>query len=212
MSWLEFISSIIKSVAWPIIVLIAVLALRKPVSQLILKLAELKLKTVKYGEFEATFEDKLEDVESNVNPEGESVNSSVNDSEDVSFKNTDLAFVNIAEEAPHLAVAMAWQELEYAITNILIELGVYESLFVGVRIKRPPTAYQGIKYLNNNGYISDNFVKTFNDLHQLRRFAVHNHHDHLITYDEAIRYRKVTKRLIKMLQAATPETHSADIE
>ncbi|CAI6221680.1 hypothetical protein NRS6160_01180 [Bacillus subtilis] len=208
MSWLEFISSIIKSVAWPIIVLVAVLALRKPVSQLILKLAELKLKSVRYGEFEATFEDKLEDAESNVNPNGEDDNSLNNDT--VSAKDTinDQSFASIAEEKPFLGVILSWQELEHQMIETMTEFGLYESSYSGAEMKRPPTMSQCIKDLNKRGYLSKRFIKTFSDLQQLRNIAVHSApHDYSITFEESVRYRKLIKRLIKELQAMTPQTH-----
>ncbi|MEC1665515.1 hypothetical protein [Bacillus halotolerans] len=205
MSWLEFISSIIKSIAWPIIVLIAVLALRKPVSQLILKLAELKLKTVKYGEFEATFEDKLEDAESNVNPEADT---SENGAEEGSSEITDQdrLFANIAEEAPHLGVVLSWQELEFELNKATKRLGLNDSLYQGVNIKRPASTIQTIKYLVSQGYLNKNFYKSLKGLQQLRNFAVHRaDNDYLITFEEAIRYRKLTKTLIKELQSLTPD-------
>ncbi|MBZ6490562.1 hypothetical protein [Bacillus subtilis] len=203
MSWLEFISSIIKSIAWPIIVLIAVLALRKPVSQLILKLAELKLKTVKYGEFEATFEDKLEDAESNVIPVADTENSEEASSE---VTDADRLFANIAEEAPHLGVVLSWQMLEFELNKAVKRLGLYEDLSQGVNIKRPSNTTQTIRYLMSQGYLNKKFYKSFKDLQLLRNYAVHRaDHDYLITFEEAIRYRKLTKTLIKELQGLTPD-------
>ncbi|PNU22878.1 hypothetical protein MHB67_08495 [Bacillus sp. FSL H8-0516] len=195
MNWMEFISSIINSIIWPIVVLVAVLNLRKPVSQLILQLAQLRLKTFKYGDLEIGFEDKLEDVESNVNSRTEESSSIITEE--------DRQFDSVARDAPHLGVVLAWQELESELMKAVERLGLIDELsdrFYG----RSLTTFKVNKLLVKHGYLDEKFYKSVSELQQLRNSAIHPFDNHFsITTDDAKRYRKLTKALIKEIQSLT---------
>ncbi|MBE1867326.1 hypothetical protein ACMX8W_14220 [Bacillus subtilis] len=207
MSWLEFISSIVKSIAWPIIVLIAVLALRKPVSQLILKLAQLKLKTIKYGEMEATFEDSLEDAEAKAN-----ISYSVDLSDTIKEMSvSDLQktidpyyeenfFLQIAEEAPYLGVFMSWHELEVELASVMKRLG--DPLSDLKTLANLP--YKSFQYLLENGHITKSYYNLFLDLRHMRNIAVHHQSETVITSEDAIRYRNIAIKVIRQLKEINP--------
>ena len=59
MNWMEFISSIIKSVIWPVSITIIVIKLKNPVSNLIKTLAKIKYKD---WEFEFMIDKKLDQI------------------------------------------------------------------------------------------------------------------------------------------------------
>ncbi|MCY8590179.1 hypothetical protein [Bacillus haynesii] len=59
MNWMEFISSIIRSIAWPAVVLIAILKLKNPLSNLISTVAKIKYKD---WEFEFLLDKKLDEI------------------------------------------------------------------------------------------------------------------------------------------------------
>lgn len=48
MNWLEFVSNIVRSLAWPLTLLIAVLLLRKPLGELLPSLRKMKLRDVEF--------------------------------------------------------------------------------------------------------------------------------------------------------------------
>ncbi|MDU7578390.1 MAG: hypothetical protein E7K43_19495 [Bacillus subtilis] len=68
MNWMEFVSSIVKSVIWPIAIIILVIKLRQPVSNLISTLARIKYKD---WEFEFKIDQKLEKISLQLNNEDE---------------------------------------------------------------------------------------------------------------------------------------------
>ncbi|PKJ57768.1 hypothetical protein EH11_01743 [Bacillus subtilis] len=194
MNWLEFWASIVKTIAWPIIVLVAILIFRKPIETLI---AQLKLKRLKYKDFDAAFEDDLKNAESKVNT------SDIAKDTESSGNNHDIEerfFTQITEEAPYLGVFMSWHELEIELVKAMRRLGnpVQE---------RPMNFLNRSKlhfdYLLENGYITQNYFDLFLDLRRMRNKAVH-HPESVITYEDSIRYRKITKKVIRQLEDINP--------
>ncbi|NTU28470.1 hypothetical protein HPX95_20285 [Bacillus tequilensis] len=214
MSWLEFISSILKSITWPIIVLIAVLALRKPVSQLILKLAELKLKTVKYGDWEFNFAEELKKAESQIEITQVEVGKSENQShhQDISVftesEIQDFVFEERAKEAPYLAIYDSWSRLEEELKETMKRIGIPPELTAVDTnehlIKNTPKSH--IKFLLNHDFLDVGHYESFLDLQRLRNAAVHEpiSRDN-ITYNEAERYHRLTRKLIKELRNINPK-------
>ncbi|MBR0603697.1 hypothetical protein HF695_15355 [Bacillus safensis] len=211
MDWLEFWSSIIKSLSWPIIVLIAVYCLRKPVTQLIEKIAEWKLASLKYKDFEAVFSQGLQKVESELeeseisnsdaedfptNKESPSKNSSddLGTSITVGDNNSNPKINKIAKEAPYLAVVMSWLLVEDELNSVLNKLEVDHLM------RQPPIAKMG--YLVENNYLERSYFDAFRDLARLRNVAVHNYQEAKnISYIESKKYNDLTKKIIKGLQS-----------
>lgn len=215
MNWMEFISSIIRSIAWPIIVLIAVLLLKKPVSQLIIKIAELKLKTVRYGDWELNFGEELDQVETELNnsetthesskDEGSKVVDKNSDSDLVGTitveENVDFIFQRLVYEAPYLAVIKSWIDLEEEIYNTLKRIG--SPIIAQKAAANPARVY--IKYLISNEYLSNSFYDVFLELFKLRNLAVHKVDSATtITAKDAKRYHKLTLKLINELKNINP--------
>ncbi|MCY8307175.1 hypothetical protein MOC96_00200 [Bacillus vallismortis] len=206
MSWQEFISSIVKSTAWPIIVLIAVLALRKPVETLILKIAQLRLKTFRYGELEATFEDILDEAEAKAEETKEAndqVSSNDNSERDiysdiitVPYDLEEHLFTKTAEEAPYLGVFISWRELELELASTMKRLGDPITELSRDKLNKDKKI---IHYLEENGYLNREHTLLFKKLRAMRNTAVH-HPETVITYEEAARYRNLTKSLIRALK------------
>ena len=61
MDWLQFLASIIGSLAWPLALVVIVLILRRQLVDILRR-----LKRLKYGEAEAEFGEKLEEVEEDI--------------------------------------------------------------------------------------------------------------------------------------------------
>lgn len=68
MNWMEFISSIVKSIIWPVAIIILVFKLKQPVSNLISTLAKIKYKD---WEFEFTIDQKLDKISFQLNKENQ---------------------------------------------------------------------------------------------------------------------------------------------
>lgn len=68
MNWMEFISSIVKSIIWPVAIIILVFKLKQPVSNLISTLVKIKYKD---WEFEFTIDQKLDKISFQLNKENQ---------------------------------------------------------------------------------------------------------------------------------------------
>ncbi|MED0777791.1 hypothetical protein [Bacillus siamensis] len=196
MNQLEFWSSVIKSTTWPIVVLIVVWLLRKPITNMIEKIAELKFK---YKDLEATFSKGLHKAEAELELQSSvSDNSESSDSqedEESSLKNSNSAIkTKIAKEAPHLLVVMSWLLVENELNSVIDKLDNPSDLR-----HKPPTAK--MKYLVDNNYLDRSFLDAFVDLGRLRNVAVHNVKEaQNISYLESKKYNNLTKKIIKGLQ------------
>ncbi|MCY8622923.1 hypothetical protein MOD57_17455 [Bacillus spizizenii] len=219
MDWLEFWSSVIKSIAWPIIVLIAVFFLRKPVTQLIEKIAEWKLATLKYGDFEATFSQGLQKVESELDESDTSGSSEPDDSQTnkepslenssvdmsgsivVGDNNSDTNINMIAREAPYLAVVLSWvlveHELDAAMARVGFDSDTLKGKFVTAKLK--------MRYLIENKYLDKSYYDAFSDLLRLKNVASHEYKEAKnISYYDSMKYNKLTKKIIKGLKDIAP--------
>ncbi|MFL0445826.1 hypothetical protein ACH0BE_21715 [Bacillus subtilis] len=222
MDWLEFWSSIIKSITWPIIVLIAVVFLRKPVTQLIEKIAEWKIDSLKYKDFEATFSQGLQKVESELeesdtsnsepgdsqtNKESPSKNSNddlgasiiVGDINSNSNSNSNIKL--IAREAPYLAVVMSWilveDELNSAVARVGYDMDTLKKKGVNATVK--------MRYLVENNHLDKSYYDAFSDLLRLKNVALHEYKEAKnISYYDSIKYNKLTKKIIKGLKDVAP--------
>ncbi|MGE9880290.1 hypothetical protein [Bacillus velezensis] len=202
MNWLEFISSIIKSTAWPVIVLLAILILRKPFETLILKIAQLKLKSFKYKGIEATFEDSLENAESKV--DDTDTHDMNHDTEPIiiPFNVEKQFFYEIAKEAPYLGVFMSWHELELELASVFERIGA--PVLPGKELTALNATSRIFYFLMKQGYIDSKYGDLFYDLRRMKDQAIH-FPESPILYEEAVRYRKLTKKLIAQLKKISSE-------
>ncbi|MGQ8967923.1 hypothetical protein [Bacillus subtilis] len=218
MDRLEFWSSIIKSITWPIIVLIAVVFLRKPVTQLIEKIAEWKIDSLKYKDFEATFSQGLQKVESELE-ESDTSNSEPGDSQTnkespsknsnndlgasiiVGDNNSNSNIKLIAREAPYLAVVMSWilveDELNSAVARVGYDMDTLRKKGVNATVK--------MRYLVENNHLDKSYYDAFSDLLRLKNVALHEYKEAKnISYYDSIKYNKLTKKIIKGLKDVAP--------
>jgi hypothetical protein len=232
MNWMDFVSSIINSAVWPIVVLVVVLVLRKQVVHLIKEFAKLKLETLKYKDFEATFsqglkkaEEQLDDtvkeeieseVKNNAKPKNKQsdINLNVQLAEDSIGYSTSIAdpfyFENlrkVAFEAPHLGVVISWalveKELDAALKRLGVELEQLEALSPGNKWLNPRVK---IKYLINDGYLDGNLYTALIDLYALRNVAAHDiDAASKITYSEWKKYSSLIDKVLKQLRSITEE-------
>ncbi|XAK54249.1 hypothetical protein AAHT65_07610 [Bacillus atrophaeus] len=88
MNWMEFISSVVKSIVWPVAIIIIVIKLKRPVSNLISTLAKIKYKD---WEFEFLINKKLDLVEFSLSNES---------SKETNVKDNPTSGVTIEVERP----------------------------------------------------------------------------------------------------------------
>ncbi|MFC8151946.1 hypothetical protein ACFUP3_19970 [Bacillus paralicheniformis] len=205
MNWLEFWSSVIKSITWPIVVVTTLWMFRKPVNELFSNLADFSLK---FKDFEATYNKSLQKVENKLEgsdtDKSESEGSQTNEKQSSKSSNADwdssiivnndgsnADFVKIASEAPYLATIMSFQFLEQELNSTMDKLGIDH--------KKLPSIDK-LRYLVREGYLESSHLEAFKELYLLRNYAVHNKEAKKINYMDAIKYNDLSEKLIKRLQ------------
>lgn len=191
MDLLAFFASLVSSLAWPVTIVVVVLALRRPIAHLLPELRELHYKDIR-----VEFGRKLEEIEAQVNraqlPEG-SGELSVPTSN--SYPKTFQEYVaRIAEISPRAAIAEAWRFVEGGLHEIAKQHDL-----------PPPTSAPAIEhFLRRHGRVPDTAANLLWELRQLRNRAVHAG-DFDLTSEQAREYGELAVRLIAALYAARQE-------
>lgn len=159
-SWLGFVDSLVRSLAWPAVVLIAALLFRTEVAGLVARLTHLKVPggEVTFGEGLAKAENTFEKFQASATgaeaasgqPEGADSDEAGNvDSEPVE---------------PSALVLRSWEHLSEEI------IGLANARVPGVRATNAASAAAA---LERAGVVNDLFVETANELRQLRNAVAH---------------------------------------
>ena len=167
---MEFLAQIVDSLAWPITVLILVIMLRSPLSELIPL-----LKKLKYKEFEVEFDRELDAISQ--------ATSEAKQEAEVPYIEMEPGYIEYMEativSAPRAAIMESWIRLE----NTVIETTRRYLLPENERIHLP-TALHAL--LASNA-VSESNIKLIYDLRALRNKAVHEL-DFSITEKEARKF------------------------
>src|SRR5579859_300435 len=155
MDCLTFIASIIKSLAWPLAVIVIVLVLRKPLGSLLPLLQRLK-----YKDLELDFGKRVEEVSDEVARELPGETTSPLPASDSS------AIARLAEVSPRSAVLEAWREVEIAAIDAARKVG-------GEAFRTKTLTYQAIRFLEQNESLERNVISLLRDLRGLRNEAAH---------------------------------------
>lgn len=191
MNRLEFISSIVNTLAWPIIILIIILTLKKPISQLLLSLSKFK-----YNNLEMDFGKELSKLEKTLemkNAHKEYSDESKNT--EGAKKENESEILSIAETHPSAAIIVAWTMVEKEIVKTINRLAIspdYPSY---------NSALKNINTLKDNEYIDTATYELLNEFRHLRNKVSHAHSDgEQITYLEAVKYYELANKIIMILK------------
>jgi uncharacterized protein YutE (UPF0331/DUF86 family) len=190
MDVLEFISSIIHALVWPIIILVIIFTLKKPLTQLLLSLSKFK-----YNNLEMDFGQELSKLEKTLEKQS-NYKEHVDNSKDTvgTKKDNESDILAIAEIHPSAAITVAWTMLEKEIVNTINRLAISPDY--------PPynSALKNIKLLKESKYIDTATFEIINEFRQLRNNVSHAHDGReLITYLEAVKYYELAKKIMKNL-------------
>ncbi|MCT4631893.1 MAG: hypothetical protein N4A76_04020 [Firmicutes bacterium] len=186
MTNLEFIASIIDTLAWPIVVLIVVFLFRKPLSKSLLGLSRFK-----YNDLELNFGRELNKIEDAID------NSKlIVDSE--SYEKNKMDALDITEINPFAAIIVAWMEIEKEIGNLINKLAISPD-YPGYN-----SSLKNINLLKEQGYIDSLTYELINDLRHLRNQVAHNKIE-AVTYLEAVKYCKLANKISNTLKNITRE-------
>jgi hypothetical protein len=159
MSWLEFSIELIKALIWPIVFVIVLIVIRKPLAGLVPYLKRLKL-----GELEAEFDKTVEQIKADLD-------------QDLLRENREAALLipgneiesltGLAEIAPNAAVLQAWKKVEQAARELVASRG-YE---LDYHVAAPYRLLENM--LKKAGLAETKKIKVFDDLRILRNKIAH---------------------------------------
>lgn len=157
MDWLQFVSSLVSSIAWPGAFLGIVFLLKGPILRAIPK-----IRTFKYGELHIDLSEQLKAVEEDLtagSSEPDSPQAPPSPSPDV---------VRIAEASPSSAIILAWKKVEAAVQDAVVR----HRLQIGAR-KETHAAFKFLA-LERHGLVDELTISTFRQLRDLRNRVVHS--------------------------------------
>lgn len=146
----EFWASIIDSLAWPATVILCVLILKVPTGKLLERVSKLK-----YGEIEAEFQERLDNLGYLEHSEEVKVKSDITE--------PTVFLEDLAETSPRAAVLEAWLKVQKATNAFCIAKGFPQS-----------TSHQGLfKLARERNLDIDAFQTAYQELRLLRNKAAH---------------------------------------
>lgn len=180
MNWLEFISSIISALAWPIAALVLVAILREPLKGLVPLLQRMK-----YKDFEMEFGRKLAAAREESTVENETMITTALTPEETRI-------IELARVSPRAAVTEAWRWVELASLDAAQKL-------LGEKFRNKTFTYKAIRKLEQDERIDRGAVLLMRDLRSLRNDAVHSP-EFAISSDAALEYAQMARQLVGYLR------------
>lgn len=185
MSKFEFISSIINSIVWPIVILLITILLRKPLFNILSKLTK-----VTYNNLEMDFSKKLDELETNLE-----LKELPSDYSQPANDKMEKDITTVARISPAASITMAWSLVEQELMDTIKRLAISPDY--------PPhnSALKNINLLKNIGLLDSEAENTLTELRILRNQAAHNQvSNEKITYLDAIKYYELSITVIKLLK------------
>lgn len=193
MSLLDFIASIVGSLAWPVAVVLIALLFREQLARVLLTLTRVKYKDVEidFGrELEkANQEAKELDVQRKLPAQKPTLTGE---------KKTDSLLTeaaSLAAEFPEPAVAVAWTAIEHEIMQAVMRLAISPDY--------PPynSTIKNIQLLHEDGVIDDATVKLLDRMRRLRNVAVHRAESRWsISPDEAREFIALAQGIVEKVE------------
>jgi hypothetical protein len=181
MNGLQFFSSLIADLAWPVVVVILALVFRKHIAGLIGR-----IKSYKGLGQELTFGDRLADAENSVEEAARSVPINETDPRQID-KSEPSPLARDAEANPSFVVIRAWEQVVDAV-NALAEIGM-----PGKYSRSPGFSTSLLRDLQRAELVGPEFVTATFELRDLRNKVAHGMHNP--TPGEAVAYAESANSL-----------------
>jgi len=183
MSVLEFVASVVRSLAWPTAVVVILLVLRKPLAALIPLLERLKFRGL-----ELDFRKQVHEVAAEADEALPAL------PPQVAEPASDIE--QLAQVSPRAAVVESWLSVETAASNALQRRLPSIS---PTDLKYQPRLAQSLRQAN---ILSPKQLSLFDELRQLRNAAVHVP-NLTLTPSTAMEYARTARRLVGLLQSSS---------
>jgi hypothetical protein len=175
---LTFISEIVKSLTWPVTVIVIIVVLRKDISQLILN-----IKRFKHKGTEIDFERSVREIKEEVG--------GTHQESDVAVEPDDLAILS-----PRGSVIESWLRIEEALMGYNQRNGIYSE-----SKKAQGGVARGILQILDQDVLSKSSIHALSELRKLRNEAVHMN-DSNISTSAANEYRLMSNKLVSEIENA----------
>lgn len=183
MDWLQFISGLVSSIAWPAVALTSLFMFRTELTKIIQRLAHLK-----YKDLELDFDkvkQQAEGLHLEITQEPAMIESPV-------FTSLEEQIMDAVERAPSAAVLLAWSGLETAIAAAVARLAISPD---SPSYRSP---MHNIEMLSRNGRLSKKHESLLHEMRILRNKVAHEQDSMLsISQDQALNYASTAIDLIK---------------
>ena len=189
---LTFVSNLISSLVWPLIVIAIVILLKKPLRELIHDLGR-RLRIIKFPGGEAEFSEELAEIKeaadvanlppAAVMPTRDFLSLRINEDID--------EWAKLVEVSPRSAISEAWRWVENAMRETAEKLNIPQS------DTRSPTAL--IRELGKREALNSETILIISDLRGIRNRAVHGIEPGISRAD-AIEYISLVRRIIATLR------------
>lgn len=176
---MNYVIIIIDLIVWPVIVLCLSLIFKKPIFELILY-----AKKLKYGDFELTFDKKIDQIIAESKDDGLETKLSKDEIESID---------KLIEISPTSAVIKSWKEIEIAAKNKINELLTEDDPLA----RKKPLAH--LEYL---GTFIPSVEYIIFELRDLRNRVVHSN-DVLLSNESAKKYVSLAKNIVQKIEAIT---------
>ena len=169
MNTLDFLSSIIASVSWPIAIIVLVYLLRNPIGKLIPN-----LQRIRYGKVEFDFGVELRELEGKAKTAGLRIHegSPLRHAAPRTAEDSMADALRLVEEFPEPAVGVAWLAVENELSQVVGRLAI------SADYPAYNSAIRNITILHEHGYIDEETRGVLDRMRRLRNAAVHAIRDH----------------------------------
>lgn len=179
---MEYLVSIVDSLAWPFTVVFLAFLLKKPLNSLI-PLVD----SFKYKDVEISFREKLLEAQSEANASGIKSEAPEIEKEKI---------LKLAEISPASAIVEAWKELEIAAQERTKALSSIGGSFSNSKNNRP------LDYLELTGALIPSTARAIRELRKLRNQAVHSEKLN-ISKESVIEYVSLAKAITLQIRSIT---------
>jgi hypothetical protein len=182
MDWLQFISSILVGFAWPSVLIVLMVILRKQISALAARVEEITLP----GGAKAKFEKAIAEARE----KAEKIEPAATDTPTPKIQPPDSFFLDVANSFPEAAIMGSFQEVERTLWEMVPFLGL------PTKGRAPPDV---IEELQRKRYIDDNTANLFHKLREARNLAAHAGYVNRVGPGDALEFREQARTLNEFL-------------
>ena len=186
MDWLQFISSLVASLAWPAVAMTFLFLFRAELAKIVQRLAHLK-----YKDLELDFE-KVKQQAEDLRLEAAQAPEAPPIAESPAFTSLEDQIMDAVERAPSAAILLAWSGLETEIAAAVARLAISPE---SPSYRSP---MHNIEMLSKAGRLSKKHEKLLHEMRMLRNKVAHEQDAMLsISEDQALNYATTAIELIK---------------